>query len=111
MKFKTTRKYIREIYGSYILSVGYCDAQFLLRGIDPFAYNAGVYGWNCDYYYTDGICICTGYRPHGRSVDWKTLREYENKASAILHDWNYTYDEQMERVSQLRKEWLMTCFK
>lgn len=82
MKLKTTKKEIKE--GFYrIISIGYCDAQYLLSEEKPFAYSAGVYGWACDYYDIDGICISTGYSPlseKNMKYDYKLVKEYEEKA-------------------------------
>lgn len=47
MKFKTTRKAVKENSG-IILEVGYCELQNLLYFKDPAAYTCGVYGWNAD---------------------------------------------------------------
>ena len=49
MKLQTTKKQIRQNFNT-VLSIGYCDAQYLLDCKNPFAYSAGVYGWSCDYY-------------------------------------------------------------
>ena len=82
LKLHTTQKAIRES-GAKILRLSYCSAQTLLNYQNPFAYNAGVYGWNCDYYDIDGVIICTGYRPHGQNVDYNIVNEYEKKALSV----------------------------
>ena len=105
MKAKVTRKYINAVYDD-VYSVGYCGAQSLLYGVEPFAYNAGVYGWNCDYYYVNGVCICTGYRPHGKSVNYDILNEYEKQADAIRNDWNIPYDEKCVKIAAIRTAWV-----
>jgi len=105
MKTKTTRKYVNAVYGPNVFSVGYCGAQNLLYGVDPFGYNAGVYGWNCDYYYVDGVCICTGYRPHGISTIGKTA-EFEKQAEAIRNNWNMGYDEKLKKIAEIRSSWI-----
>lgn len=82
MKLRTTKKEVREGYHK-ILSIGYCDAQYLLKYSRPFGYSAGVYGWACDYYDIDGICISTGYSPiadKNMRHDYNLVREYEEKA-------------------------------
>lgn len=87
MKFKTTTKRIKENYSqNYILSIGYCDLQFLLKYESPRAYTSGVYGWNYDLYEIDGIAICTGYngQPKGKNFDYDLVRKYDNKARKIL---------------------------
>lgn len=83
MKIKATRKEI-EANSYRIASIGYCEAQHLLKYQRPFAYTAGVYGWNGDYYLVDGVTIATGYRslPSNRNVkcDYKTVREFDDRA-------------------------------
>lgn len=83
MKLKTTAKAIRNGYHR-IVRIGYCEAQFLLKYRSPFAYSAGVYGWNGDYYDVDGVCIATGYRglPDSRNVkcDYALVRKYDDMA-------------------------------
>lgn len=98
MKCKTTAKAIRENYGSRILSIGYCAAQSLLRYETPFAYSAGVYGWNCDYYDIDGVCISTGYRPIGKPIDYEKLREAEKTARMIWDTPGLDYESAALRV-------------
>jgi len=61
MKYKTTTKAIKEGY-YYIIPVGYCDLQSLLKHKSPVAYTCGVYGWNYDVYDINGRAIVTGYR-------------------------------------------------
>lgn len=82
MKLKTTKRIVKEGY-CRILSIGYCDAQYLLKYKQAFGYSAGVYGWACDYYDIDGVCISTGYSPlsnRNMKDDYKLVREYEDKA-------------------------------
>ena len=102
MKCKTTAKAIRAKYGSRILSIGYCAAQYLLRYETPFAYSAGVYGWNCDYYDIDGVCISTGYRPVGKSVDYATLESYESTANTVIRMFD-SWEGSLERQKEIRK--------
>lgn len=84
MKLKTTRKSIEQSFHR-IAQVGYCEAQYLLKYIAPFAYSSGVYGWNGDYYDVGGVCIATGYRslPNSRNTtcDYKTVRKFDDMAS------------------------------
>ena len=95
MKTKVTNKEIRSNYNN-ILSIGYCQAHFLLSGVSPFGYNCGVYGWNCDFYDIDGICVSTGYRPIGKRVNYSLLKEYEDKANRA----------KLEEVPNLLKEFI-----
>jgi len=82
MKLKTSKQSVRENYYK-IISVGYCDLESLLSFEAPFGYSAGVYGWACDYYAINGVCISTGYQPiNNKNVkfDYEIVREYNNKA-------------------------------
>lgn len=105
MEYKTTQKNIRYMYSGKIYSVGYCGACYLLRGLDRFAYNSGVYGWNCDYYAIDGLCICTGYRPHGINTIGHT-EKYESEARAICEQYDRPYEERMEEIAKIREKWI-----
>ena len=82
MKKNVTKKSIKENYDT-ILKIGYCELQTLLSWEQPFAYSSGVYGWSCDYYDFNGVCICTGYNPIGQTVDHDLIRDYEQKAIEI----------------------------
>lgn len=105
MKYQVTQKYIRAVYGNCLYSLGYCNAQYLLMGCYPFAYNSGVYGWNCDYYLIGDICLCTGYRPHGAKIYNKT-KTFEARAEAIYNDYKIDYSERMQKIEAIRNEWL-----
>lgn len=100
MKLKTTKKQIINYYNK-IYSVGYCEAQFLLEGISPFAYSKGIYGWACDYYEIEDICISTGYNPIGESIDYNLVRKYDNKANKVLSNYNLDYQKRKNKVNKL----------
>lgn len=96
MKLKTTKANVKENYYK-ILSIGYCDAQYLLKYKNAFGYSAGVYGWACDFYDIDGVCISTGYSPlanKNMKDDYSLIREYEQKAQ----------EETKENIDKLLKE-------
>ena len=81
-KIQAKKSDMRQNYR--ILSVGYCDMQYLLKFQNPVAYSAGVNGWDCDYYEIDDVVICTGYNPiKSKNIidDYELIREYEQKAS------------------------------
>ena len=85
VKLKATKKEMREGY-YYILSVGYCSMQSLLREQRPFAYSTRAEGWACDYYDIDGVLISEGYAPlasKNMKKDYEVIKEYENKALKI----------------------------
>lgn len=109
MKLKTTNKQIRNNFNT-IISIGYCDLQVLLSYKKPFAYNAGTYGWNCDFYEVDNVCLSTGYRPIGKSVNYEIIRRYEKQAEVIRSTINYKEEEVLlnsllhEMITEIKKE-------
>ena len=106
MKFRTTQKEIKNGYG-YIFSIPYCDAWHLLRGREPEAYTAGVYGWNADIYSHGGVAIVTGYRPFGKATPRELLKKYEQKARKIYEDYNIKkYDTKIKKINKLLDEFI-----
>lgn len=103
MKFKTTKKAIREM-GDPIYCVSYCNLQNLLRFRDPFAYSTRAEGWACDYYSIENFIICTGYAPIGRKTDYNLCREYDQKAREVLCDYSLTWEQQRDRLEELIEE-------
>lgn len=108
MKYKTTRKAI--VNGSVnVKCAGYCDLSHLLHYHEAVAYTAGVYGWNFDAFEVYGLTICTGYRnmPGSRL---EGIREYEEKARAIINDWETykgNYEAKKEAVEKLLQEFCL----
>ena len=101
MKFKTTKKQMQENYHNAI-RLGYCEAQTLLSDYEPIAYSSGIYGWNCDYYLIDNLLIVTGYRGmFGRSIPYKIVDKYENKASSIKYNYDLDYQTRKTRINKL----------
>lgn len=103
MKLKTTNKQIRANFYK-VLSIGYCDAQYLLQYKRPFAYTCGVYGWNADFYEIGNVCISTGYRPVGEKVDYNLLMELEKQARNIICDCNIDNETRKNKVNELLNE-------
>lgn len=100
MKIKTTKKQIKDYYNK-IYSIGYCNAQYLLQGISPFAYSKGVYGWSCDYYEIDNICISTGYNTIGEVINYDLVKKYDDKAKHVLNNYNIDYQKRKNKVNKL----------
>jgi hypothetical protein len=104
MKFQTTRKDITNNY-TYVMSIGYCDAQFLLKDYLPFAYTkSNMYGWQCDYYDVGGVCISEGYTPaddKNAKTDYELTRKLDRKAEKIR---NAHLDFDNMTTSELKKE-------
>ena len=84
MKFKTTKKAIKENYNT-ILKIGYCNIQNLLQYENPIAYSTRAEGWACDYYEVGNVIISTGYAPIGESVPYELQKKYNEKAEILYH--------------------------
>jgi len=111
MKYKTTKKTLRDNY-HYIIGVGYCDLQFLLKHRDANSYCTRVEGWACDNYDVDGTLISTGYAPlkdKNLVSTWDTIRIYEKKAEKICCDRELSYEEQKAKLEVLLKEFIAEC--
>ena len=103
-KVKVSKKQMKENYR--ILSVGYCDLQFLLKHKDPIAYSSGSYGWSCDYYDINGVVISTGYNPiKSKNVNdsYDLIKEYNEKARNIEYT---TYEEMVSKLDDLLDEFI-----
>ena len=104
-KVKTTAKSIRNAYPN-IITIGYCDLQYLLGYFSPAYYTCGVYGWNCDVYIIDSeTVIATGYRPvNGNYINYELVKKYNDKAKAEIYGdniWKIDYQEQKRRADKL----------
>lgn len=109
MKFKATKKQMSNGYNK-IISIGYCDAQYLLQYQEPIAYSAGTCGWSCDYYEVDRVLIATGYSPVSEK---NTKRDYEytlkiDKAAREIIFGNESYEVKRDRVNALLNEYVKT---
>lgn len=106
MKYKTTAKAIRAGY-SEIIQAGYCGAYWLLYGLRPVAYTAGVYGWNFDVYETEaGAVVCTGYRGMpGKRLPYDFIKGYETRAEAAAYSAG-DYDKRLEAIAAIRAEFI-----
>lgn len=105
MKLKATKKQIRRNFNT-ILSISYCDAQYLLSSRTPFAYSEGLSGWSCDYYQIGNICISTGYSPIGTPVDYELLNELERKAEQTKKDYNLSSSDREKQLDELLKQFI-----
>jgi hypothetical protein len=104
MKFKTTSAEVKEGY-YYIISVGYCDLQYLLKYENPVAYAKGIYGWKFDLYQLDGnVALVTGYQPvsaKNTKKDYSIIRKYDELAK------NMTREELKALLEKFVKEMLI----
>ncbi len=112
MEKRLTKKEVQEYYKN-IISIGYCSAQCLLKGLEREGWTCGVYGWNADVYEINRTtAIVTGYRPFG-NIDnkYKYLREYEEKAEKICKDYSLEYKDAMKKIAKLRNEYVEKTLK
>lgn len=113
MKVKVTKKEILESY-CQVISVGYCDLWYLLKGKDPNFYTCGVYGWNADIYdLGNGIALVTGYRPFGniKASFNRLTTKYNEKAREIWHNGDIPYDKQKKKVEKLLDKFVRECME
>ena len=100
MKCKVTKKSVKNSFYN-IISIGYCNAQFLLQYRNPFAYSERAEGWACDYYDLGTTCISTGYAPlNGLKPDYDLLRRFEENAQRIVFG-DLDRETKKERVDEL----------
>lgn len=117
IKRKTT---INEVKSGFdkVFACGYCDLSYIMYGVEPIAYNSGVYGWNWDLYsnlwdvsHRDNYnAIITGYRNlKGLWVPDEIIERYTNEAKSILAacdeitDPNDKIWARVERLQEMRK--------
>ena len=107
MKTRWTCKQVRECNA---VKIGYCEAWHLLKGLEPIAYTAGIYGWNEDVYLVgNNTYITTGYRPHGTiKVTYELLDAYEKQAKAI-YDGNEDYNTKIAKIADIREKFLKSA--
>ena len=112
MRVQVTKRDVMN-QNSFVIRVGYCDLQYLLRFKDSQFYTAGMYGWNADVYQvSSNVVIVTGYRPFGNvKVEFGILRGFEDRAKAILKDYSLKYEEQAEALDELLSEFLQVVLK
>lgn len=114
MKLKATKSQIKNGYNK-IIGIGYCNAQHLLKFKNPFAYSSGAYGWNCDYYDIEGVCISTGYsylnNQNVKKYDYDLLRSYEDKAQVIAYDNTIEWQIKEALINQLLNDFIKEVIK
>ena len=108
MKFKTTKKEMNSNFNT-IISIGYCNAQYLLKYQQPIAYSTRAEGWACDYYEVDNVLISTGYAPitpKNSKINYDMLKKYDDRACEIACDWSLDYQEKCKRIEPILKEFI-----
>jgi hypothetical protein len=111
MIYQTTKKEIRNGYHR-IVGVSYCNVQYLLNYKHAESYCAGVYGWSCDNYNVNGVCISTGYNyinNMNTSYKYDELKKYDDMACKIVCDNSIDYDQKVRGVDQLLSQFINAC--
>ena len=82
----------REVINTFdtVISINYCAAQTLLKGIEPIGvYYSNATGWKADIYVFEGVAIVTGYQPFGNVKPSRSvINRFEEKARFIVDEWN-----------------------
>lgn len=106
MKFKTTKREMMQT--CQCVRLGYCEAQFILRVVDPQAYTCGTYGWNADVYLYGSKAIVTGYRPFGREpkLSYEEIKRRDNEASMVMSDATIPYDKRREILDRIYSKFM-----
>lgn len=106
IKFKVKESDIKKGYRN-IISISYCDAQYLLHYIEADFYTAGVYGWKSDIYkINNSTVISTGYAPINGVRNYNLTKKYEEKARKIVYDYSIPYETQKKRVNKLLEKYV-----
>lgn len=105
MKMEMTRNQIADLPVDKIVTVGACELQDLLSGVDPIGYNAGIYGWNYDVYVIGDVCILTGYRVPDKYPRATKAKEYKRKAYKIANSRMPSLDI-INELDKLREEFI-----
>lgn len=100
MKVKVKESDLKNSY-TKIISMGYCEAQSLLRYIEPYYYTCGVYGWKSDNYVLNGVLISTGYAPISGARNYDLIKKYETKAQKIQSNSNFNWEQKKKKTNKL----------
>jgi hypothetical protein len=112
MKFKTTKKAMKENYDK-IIKIGYCNAQYLLQYEKEIAYSTRAEGWACDYYDIDGILISTGSAPlesRNTKCTYGIVSKYEDLARNNVLS-NLPLEEKRRVNKDLLSQFIKECVK
>ena len=77
MKIKTSFREVKRNCG-LLIALSDDDGQTYRKIFgEPFAYAAGVFGWNADFYYLPcGVVVAAGIRPQGKRYDYDRFKTW-----------------------------------
>jgi hypothetical protein len=107
MKLKAGKRELKSNY-NHIVKICYCNAQHLLKYVDPFSYCTRSEGWACDNYDIDGVLISTGYSPidsRNTKSDYHMIREYDDRALKICCS-DLSHNEKKIKINKILKEFI-----
>lgn len=114
MKTQISKKRIKDYYKTIII-IPYCDAQHLLKGIQPTYYTAGIYGWNTDIYTLYPVAIQTGYRDFintGITPDHDLIKKYDDAAREVYEArTEETWQERNDKINALLDKFIQEVRK
>lgn len=112
MKIHVTQRAIRNSY-SNVISVGYCNLQYMLNFKSPEYYTSGTYGWGADIYMVaPDTVIVTGYAPFGNcKPGYELCRKYDLKAEKIIESAWPNYEQQISELEALTQEFVKEALK
>lgn len=98
----------KEVKATHVrtLQFGYGEIYNLLTFKNPYAYTAGIYGWNADVYSYGTTAIMIGYRPTGEKVNPEIYKPYETEAALVIADKNLNWDEKKEKMIGLFEDFM-----
>ena len=112
MKYKTTKKEMRNMYGKNLVYVPSGTMQIFDWILSPNSYSTRVEGWACDYYELGSICISEGDSPVGkRAMDYEECLPFR-KATDDFYDryvrGEITADERKQLLQNLLNDFVGT---
>lgn len=99
---------VKEVKRTHVrvFQFGYGELHNLLSFRKPYAYTAGVYGWNADVYSYANTALMVGYRPTGEKVNPAIYKPFETMAGLVIADNNLNLDEKIEKVDNLLEKFM-----
>lgn len=104
MGFVTTRKSVINHF-DITAEIPLDHFGHLLNYQRPEARTEGIYEVNAYIYDFDDIAIVTGHQPFGNyKMSWNLINDYEDKAKAIYHNRDLSFDERKKQINELLNE-------
>lgn len=118
MKMEIKKGYLKKASNA-ILNIGYCNAQYLLRYMQPSFYYCNKYGWRWDAYpifvFNIGMVnIVDGYegyyKAYSKNANFDRLKYFDTKACEVCIDNKLSDSEKEKKVMELLLDYLKIEF-